>query len=65
MSILTCKELNVSYDQTQALKDVSFELNEGDYLCIVGDNGSGKSTLMKSILDWFLLSQEVLSLVLR
>lgn len=50
MSILTCKELNVSYDQTQALKDVSFELNEGDYLCIVGDNGSGKSTLMKSIL---------------
>ena len=38
MSILTCKELNVSYDQTQALKDVSFELNEGDYLCIVGDN---------------------------
>ncbi|UKI49014.1 MAG: ATP-binding cassette domain-containing protein [Clostridium sp.] len=29
---------------------MSFEVNEGDYLCIVGDNGSGKSTLLKTIL---------------
>ena len=50
MSILSCNQLNVQYDNTQALKNVSFELNEGDYLCIVGDNGSGKSTLMKAIL---------------
>ena len=50
MSILSCQQLNVSYDQTEALKDITFELNEGDYLCIIGDNGSGKSTLMKSIL---------------
>lgn len=50
MSILSCNQLNVQYDNTQVLKNVSFELNEGDYLCIVGDNGSGKSTLMKTIL---------------
>ena len=50
MSILSCNQLSVQYDNTQALKNVSFELNEGDYLCIVGDNGSGKSTLMKAIL---------------
>jgi zinc transport system ATP-binding protein len=50
MKILSANRLNVQYDQTTALKDVSFELYEGDYLCIVGDNGSGKSTLVKTLL---------------
>lgn len=50
MAILSCKDLNVQYDNQVALKDVNFELEDGDYLCIIGDNGSGKSTLMKSIL---------------
>lgn len=30
--------------------DLNFEINQGDYLCIVGENGSGKSTLVKSLL---------------
>ena len=50
MKILSANRLNVQYDKTTALKDVSFELYEGDYLCIVGDNGSGKSTLVKTLL---------------
>ncbi len=50
MAILSCKNLNVQYDNQVALKNVNFELEDGDYLCIIGDNGSGKSTLMKSIL---------------
>ncbi|MCL1949957.1 MAG: ABC transporter ATP-binding protein [Turicibacter sp.] len=50
MKILSASKLNVQYDQTTALKDVSFDLYEGDYLCIVGDNGSGKSTLVKTLL---------------
>ena len=29
---------------------MNLEVNEGDYICIVGENGSGKSTLMKGIL---------------
>ena len=31
------------------LEHVTFELNEGDYLCIVGENGAGKSTLIKCL----------------
>lgn len=50
MAILSCKNLNVQYDNQVALKNVNFDLEDGDYLCIIGDNGSGKSTLMKSIL---------------
>src|SRR4051794_16334898 len=36
-----------SFGPTQALKDCSFELREGEVHCIVGENGSGKSTLVK------------------
>ena len=32
------------------MEDVSFVVNEGDYLCIIGENGAGKSTLMRTIL---------------
>ena len=37
MAILSCKDLNVQYDNQVALKDVNFELEDGDYLCIIGD----------------------------
>lgn len=50
MAQLICKDLTVGYDGKAVLKNLSFEINEGDYLCIVGENGSGKSTLMKTIL---------------
>ncbi len=49
MPILTCKNLCVNYDSFKALTDVNFSIDEGDYLCIVGENGSGKSTLLKTI----------------
>jgi len=47
---LSCLDLVVGYEGTPVLSEVSFDVNRGDYLCIVGDNGSGKSTLMKAIL---------------
>ena len=50
MKILTCKDLCISYDGKRVLENVSFSLDEGDYLCVVGENGSGKSTLIKGLL---------------
>lgn len=50
MRLLECSELNLSYESVQAVKDLSFHADEGDYLCIVGENGSGKTTLVKGLL---------------
>ncbi len=50
MSLITVENLSVGYDGVAVEKDINFTVNEGDYLCIVGENGSGKSTLMKTLL---------------
>ena len=50
MPQLTCKNLSLGYEGKTVLTGLSFTVNAGDYLCVVGENGSGKSTLMKTIL---------------
>lgn len=50
MAQLTCQDLSLGYDGKVIIQDLSFTVNAGDYLCIVGENGAGKSTLMKTIL---------------
>jgi len=50
MPQLTCSNLTLGYEGKTVLSGLSFVVNAGDYLCIVGENGSGKSTLMKTIL---------------
>lgn len=50
MAILECRDLCFAYEGKRVLEDVSFSLNAGDYLCVVGENGSGKSTLIKGLL---------------
>ncbi|MBE6662146.1 MAG: ABC transporter ATP-binding protein [Ruminococcaceae bacterium] len=50
MAQLICRDLSFGYDGHKILEGLNFEVNSGDYLCIVGENGSGKSTLMKTIL---------------
>jgi len=50
MPQLECRGLTLGYDGKTVVSGLSFAVNAGDYLCIVGENGSGKSTLMKTIL---------------
>ncbi len=50
MSILTGSNLSLGYEGKEVIKDISFTIEKGDYLCVVGENGAGKSTLMKTIL---------------
>lgn len=47
---ITVNNLTFGYDYRTVLNDISFKLNTGDYLAIVGNNGCGKSTLIKCIL---------------
>lgn len=50
MPQLSCQNLTLGYEGKTVVSGLSFVVNAGDYLCIVGENGSGKSTLMKTIL---------------
>jgi zinc transport system ATP-binding protein len=50
MSLISCENVTMKYDGQTAVDNISFTVDEGDYLCIVGENGSGKSTLIKGLL---------------
>lgn len=50
MSYITCENLILGYEGTPVAEHISFTVEKGDYLCIVGENGAGKSTLMKTLL---------------
>ncbi|WP_026511676.1 MULTISPECIES: metal ABC transporter ATP-binding protein [unclassified Butyrivibrio] len=50
MALLTVKDLVLGYDSQAIISGINFTVNEGNYLCIIGENGSGKTTLMKTIL---------------
>lgn len=51
MALLTCRALCLAYENNCVLSGLSFAVEPGDYLCIVGENGSGKSTLIKALLS--------------
>lgn len=50
MSYISANGLKLGYGENILVSDLSFEVNRGDYLCVVGENGAGKSTLIKTIL---------------
>jgi zinc transport system ATP-binding protein len=50
MKIIEVKDLTVKYQGVEALSNLSFGVDSGDYLGIVGPNGSGKTTLIRALL---------------
>lgn len=50
MSLITCRNLILGYEDGPIGSELNFTVNKGDYLCIIGENGSGKTTLMKTLL---------------
>lgn len=50
MKLIDCRDLCMKYEGVSAFENLTFSVDEGDFLCIVGENGSGKSTLIKGLL---------------
>ena len=50
MPYIECRDISLGYGGKVIAEDISFAVEEGDYLCIVGENGAGKSTLVKTLL---------------
>lgn len=49
--IIEFNKINFGYEKNlPILKDVSFTINDGEYICIVGHNGCGKSTISKILI---------------
>ena len=59
MKLIEAKNISFSYKNNQVLKDVSFELEQGDILSLLGKNGSGKTTLLKILLGIFKSKGEI------
>jgi zinc transport system ATP-binding protein len=51
MSLLQCENIAFAYEGNTVVSELNFNLEKGEYLCIVGENGAGKSTLIKGILQ--------------
>ncbi len=47
--LLSVENLSVSYERIKALHGISFEVDEGEIVCIIGANGAGKSTTLRAI----------------
>lgn len=50
MALITLTDVTIAFEGIPAVEHVSYELERGDYLVVVGENGSGKSTLMRAML---------------
>ena len=50
MAQIDCKNVTLGYEDGVVVSGLDFRVNEGDYLCIVGENGSGKTTLMRALI---------------
>ena len=49
MAMLEVKDLNVYYGAIHAIKNISFEVNEGEVIALIGANGAGKTTILHTV----------------
>jgi len=49
MAMLEVKDLEVYYGMIQAIKGISFEVNQGEVIALIGANGAGKTTTLHTI----------------
>ncbi|MGM0436335.1 MAG: metal ABC transporter ATP-binding protein [Bacillota bacterium] len=49
-TLISSKDLQVKYGTFTAIRNISFDINKGDFLAVVGPNGGGKSTLIKTLM---------------
>ena len=49
MALIEIKNVKKSFEANNVLSDVSFEVNKGDVVCLIGSSGSGKSTILRCI----------------
>ena len=50
MAQISCKNLEIGYDGKSITGEITFSVEKGDYMCVVGENGAGKSTFMRTVL---------------
>ncbi len=47
--LIKCRQLTLGYGSKDLVRDLDYEVNVGDYLCIIGQNGSGKTTFLRGL----------------
>lgn len=50
MSLISIHKLRLGFGKNVTISEANFEINDGDFICIVGANGSGKTTFIKAVL---------------
>ena len=58
-NILNVRDLSVNFGKEEVLKDISFSVNEGDFLAIIGPNGAGKTVLFRALMGFVPYDGEV------
>ena len=59
MAMLEVKDLHVYYGVIQALKGISFEVNQGEVIALIGANGAGKTTTLQTLTGLLSAKEEI------